>query len=240
MNPFKARLTAIVFSASALFLSSCLNEEYTGQTAYGDAFIKSVQLNDSTVGYNLQLYAYSWSEMKSVTVYSENDSTEFQLDTIDYKYTFAYRPEVTTYEPQPPEADKYYFSVTFDNDEKAVVTDYLNTNVIVPPQIKKLEWNNDNQTIQLEWHPVTKAQLYSVALIDQSGKMVYETELLEPTINTYHINQFSYGWYTSDKPTETTTFQIVISAFIFEPIASTFDLQCMAVNNLNSIEWKIE
>jgi len=240
MNLLKNRLTALVFVVGTFFLSSCLNEEYTGQTAYGDAFIKSVQLTDSTVGYNLQLYAYSWSEMKSVTVSSENDSTEYQLDTIDYKYTFAYRPAETLYLPQPPEANKYFFSITFDNDEKAVVNDYLNSNVLLPPQIKKLEWNNDNQTIQLEWYPVTKVQLYSVALIDQSGKMVYETELLDQTITTYPINQFSYGWHTDKKPTETTTFQIVLSAFIFEPIASTFDLQCMAVNNLSSIVWKIK
>ena len=237
---YRKIILGLLFFAT-LGLSSCLNTDYTGQTAYGDAFVKSVLMNDSVVGYNVQLYAYSWSEMKSVEVYTgSNQESIIHLDTIDYKYTFAYQPEEQTYLQEPPEENDYFFNVVFDDDEHTIVNDYLSTDVILPPTVKMLEWDDVDKQIKLEWNPVTNAQIYSVALINPEGKVAFETEMLDNSVTTLWINQYTYGWHSGLKPDETTTFQIVIRAFLFEPVASTFDIQCMAVNDIHSIEWNLD
>jgi hypothetical protein len=240
MKVFRQIFSFVLWALPVLFLTSCLNDKDYEQTAYGDVFVKAVQLTDSTVGYQLQFYAYSWSEMKSVSVVAQKDSSVYDLDTIDYKYTYAWRPLENIFLPQAPAEDKYFFDITFEDGEVQVVTDYLSANVILPPKIKKLEWNEENKSIEVEWEPVANVHLYSVTLINPSGQIVYETELLDRTVNLYHINQFSYGWYNNGKPTQTTTYKLAINAFLFEPIASTFDIQCMALNNLDSITWVMD
>ncbi|MBN2805038.1 MAG: hypothetical protein JXR22_00125 [Prolixibacteraceae bacterium] len=240
MNTFKQIFRFSFWALPALLLTSCLKDASNEQTAYGDVFVKAVQLTDSTVGYQLQMYAYSWSEMKNVAVLAQKDSTVYELDTIDYKYTFAWRPLENNYLPQAPAEDKYFFEITFEDGEEQVVTDYLSASMILPPKIKALNWNDENKSIEVEWEPVANAHLYSVTLISASGQIVYETELLDRTVNLYHINQFSYGWYNNRKPTETSTYQVVVNAFLFEPIASTFDIQCMALNNLGRVTWVID
>lgn len=234
----KALVGVAIFTAFVMV--SCINTEYTGQSAYGDAFIKSAMVNDSVVGYNLQLYAYSWSEMKSVNAYSGNDDNLIALDTIDYKYTFAYQPYRENFSPEPPAEDDYYFRVTFDNDEQTVVTDYLSSLVINPPHIKALEWDDVDKQIKLQWDKVENAQIYSIALLTDAGQVAFESEMLDSTITEKWINQLTYGWHSSLKPTKTSTYKLVIRAFLFEPVASTFDIQCMAVNDLNKIEWKLD
>ena len=230
-----------LIALSLLGLTSCLDTEYTGQTAYGDAFVKSILLNDSVVGYNVQLYAYSWSEMKSVNVYTGSDRENLiTLDTIDYKYTYAYQPEEQTYSQDPPEDNQYFFKVVFDDDEQTVVNDYLSDEVIVPPTIKMLEWDDIDKQIKLEWNPVSKAQIYSVALVNPEGKVAFETEMLDRTVTSIWINQYTYGWHSGLKPEQTTSYQLVVRAFLFEPVASTFDIQCMAINDIHSVVWKLE
>lgn len=224
----------------ALLFTSCLSDKDYEPTAYGDVFIKAVQLTDSTVGYQLQLYAYSWSEMQNVSVVRQKDSAVFELDTIDYKYTYAWRPAENSYLPQAPVEDKYFFEILYDDGTEQVVTDYLSASVILPPEIKKLQWNDENKSIEVEWEAVSNVHLYSVTLIDSSGSVVYETELLDRTVNKYHINQFSYGWYNMRKPTKTSTYTVAVNAFLFEPIASTFDIQCMAINKLDSVTWLMD
>ena len=236
----KISLGLFLFLVSFIF-TSCLDTDYTGQTAYGDAFIKSVFLKDSvTVGYNVQLYTYSWSEMKSVSVNTGSDTENMiNLDTIDYKYTFAYQPNEVSYSQDPPEQNDYSFNVTFDNDEQTVVKDYLSDQYILPPRIKWLEWDDVDKQIKLEWEGVNNAQIYSVALITPDGKVAFETNMLENTVTSIWINQYTYGWHNGLKPTETITYQIILRAFLFEPVASTFDIQCMALNDLYSIEWAL-
>lgn len=232
--------STMVLILTALFVTSCMNTDYTGQSAYGDAFIKSVMVNDSVIAYNLQLYTYSWSEMKAVNVYSGADALQIRLDTIDYKYTFAKITDGEVYFPEPPIEDTYYFTVTFDNDEQIVVTDDLTALFINPPQIILLEWDNVDKQIKLKWEPIEKAQFYSIALLATDGQVAFETEMLDNTETEKWINKYTYGWHNNSKPEETTTYKIILRAFLFEPIASTFDIQSMSVNDLNSIEWKME
>lgn len=235
------KIIAGLLFITGIALSSCINTDYTGQTAYGDAFIKSVQLNDSVIGYDLQLYAYSWSEMKSVEAYTESDqATKISLDTIDYKYTFAYQPEVENYSEEPPAENNYFFKVVFDDDEQTIVTDYLSSNSILPPTVDTLEWDDIDKQIKLEWNPVENAQIYSVALISPEGKVAFETDMLDNTVTSVWINQYAYGWHSGLKPEQTTNYQIVIRAFLFEPVASTFDIQCMAVNDTHFITWNLD
>ena len=158
--------------AISMLLGSCLNENDSNQKAYGDAFIKSKMQVDSTVSYKLELFSYSWSEMENVEVYFENESEAFKLDTFDYKYTFAYQPQEEILLPQPPEHGHYNFYVTFQNGEAMVATDYLMESYIDPPTISRLEWDDEDKTIILEWEPVENAQLYSIMLLNANNQII--------------------------------------------------------------------
>lgn len=233
---FRATLIALV----SVSLLSCLNQSDFEQSAYGDAFIKSVYVNDSVVGYNVQLFTYSWSEMKEVSASLDAaNGTTYQLDTIDNLYTFAYQSDNNKYESSPPVAGNYNFKVVFANDEENVFSDYLSDKYLTPPRVSELVWDSIDHQIKLEWEPVPDAQVYSVTLLNPSEQVAFETEMLDTSITKVWINQFSYGWRTGLKPTENTTYKIIVSAFLFEPVASTFDIQSLSVNNLNSVDWKL-
>lgn len=231
---------ALIIATLSMSFSSCLNDSYNASTAYGDVFIKSTLLEDSTIAYNIELYTYSSSEMASVSVYSESDPTHIELDTIDYKYTFAYRPDEVKYLKQPPASDKYFFWVTFQNGEEIMANDYLSTDYLTPPQVDSLIWDNEDKQIILKWKKVSKAQLYNIVLLDSEDKPVFESELLKSNVTNLIINQFTTGWYANKKPTQNGTYRVVINAYLFEPVYTIFDIQCISVNDKNKIEWIVD
>ncbi|MDA3928890.1 MAG: hypothetical protein PF541_08005 [Prolixibacteraceae bacterium] len=235
----KIKIAALII-AITLLLSSCLDFNDTKQIAYGDAFIKSVQLTDSNVAYNLELFTYSWSEMEQVEAYRTGNNNTFILDTFDSKYTFKLQTNETSIFEELPESGEYFFDVTFTDGEYSQVADFLTTNYIDPPKISKLEWNESDEKLIVEWEKIDNANLYSVMLLDENKSIVYETELLDASYSSKWITKNTYGWNNSTIPIENKNYTVAVSAYLFEPVVSTFDIQCIAINKLNSFVWKTE
>jgi hypothetical protein len=77
-------------------------------------------------------------------------------------------------------------------------------------------------------------------LLDENKSIVYETELLDASYSSKWITKNTYGWNNSTIPIENKNYTVAVSAYLFEPVVSTFDIQCIAINKLNSFVWKTE
>jgi hypothetical protein len=223
-----------------LVFNSCLNDEdYIDRRAYGDALIRAYQQGDSVV-YNVQLFVYSSVPMHEVTAFAKNNSDSIiQLDSLQYRYTFMNTPSRESYLSEVPSADRYSFDVSFGAEDMLRVSDFLDTSVVSPPVIDTLKWNEDSSQIEIEWKNSTKTHYYKLFLINDKNEVLFESELLEKSQTRHHINQYTYGWQTGKIPTENTVLKVQVNAYLFEPMATTFDIQCIATNDQHSVDWKI-
>ena len=240
MNIFKRIKSLVIILLIIVSATSCLDMKENEETVYGDAFIRATQLTETTVGYNLELFAYSMSEMSQVETYHDQSSLNITLQSVSDNYTFAYQPSETVYSEELPVSGIYFFDATFANGAFYHGSDFLMTTHIDPPKIKKIEWNNEDKNVTIEWVKDEKAHLYRVTLLDENGKIAFESDLLENTISDLWISQFTQGWYTNRKPASTTTYTVLVSSYLFEPVVSTFDIQCIATNGLQKFVWNLE
>ena len=239
MKPLNQNKISILIIFLVTFgFTSCLDEGDPGEIAHGDAFIRAYWSGDSVV-YNTELYTYSWYEMKTVTAYSGNDTTQLSaLD--DYQFTFSYVPERVSFSTTAPTAAQYYFDILLENGTEYTATDYLKSQTINPPIVSELSWDSVYNRIQLEWEAVEDADYYRVILVNTENENVFDTDLLLLSTKSLSISVYSNGWNANKQPNGNTTFKVLVYAYLFEPEPSTFDIQCIAVNDRHSIEWMPE
>lgn len=217
--------------------SSCLDDANVDRRAYGDALIRTYLQGDSIV-YNVQLYTYSSHPMKEVSVNTKSNPQQvIELDSLQNRFTFASIPNRATYTTNIPEADHYYFDVVYGVDDALRVADYLDTTVIFPPMISELRWDSELEYIILKWRKVFNAQYYKVLLLDDKDNLLFESQLLENTQMHYDIGKFTYGWYSGKQPTDATQLKVVVNAYLFEPVLSTFDIQSISTNDKHLVDW---
>lgn len=229
--------TKTILIAFAAILTSCLGEYEPQYSAYGDALTRVYQDGDS-LRYQVELYLYSNFQMSAVTASTKSDPTTLiELDTIRYKYTFVNIPSRLIYNTTAPKADHYLFDILFESGEKIRVSDYLDSTIIAPPQISNLEWNKNNNQIEIEWDVVKNAQYYKILLLGDDKQVAFETDLLHRSQTSFNISKFTNGWQINQQPTENKTYKIQLNAYLFEPVASTFDIQCIATNDQHSMTW---
>ena len=241
MKNLTKQLTLAVFTIILIFsVTSCMEDLDPGEIAHGDAFIRAYWDGDSVI-YNTELYTYSGYEMKTVTAYSSDDTTNvFTLSYNNYKYTFSYVPERSTFSTTVPAATRYYFDVVLENGQEHTAIDYLDTAKVTPPVVSELAWDETAKRINIAWNDVEDADYYRVLLLNDEKEIVYDTDLLYNSKTSLSISAFSSGWYSNKQPTKNSMYQVLVYAYLFEPLATTFDLQCIAVNDLNTIEWMPE
>jgi hypothetical protein len=219
--------------------SSCLNDTFVDHRAYGDAHIRTYWQEDQVV-YGVELYSYSNFPMKGVTAFAKSNPDQvFTLDTVRFQYTYRFKPEKSSYTTTKPSADWYYFDVAFGSDDQLRVSDYLDTQVIAPPIINDIRWDENLGHHHIEWDLVNNAQYYKLFLLNSNSEVVFETDLLEGTQGRTHINHYTNGWISGRLPKENTTLKLQLNAYLFEPMPTSFDIQCIATNDLHSIEWKM-
>lgn len=226
----------IAMLSTSLF-TSCIDDSPAEAQAYGDALIRVIKQGDSLV-YNVQLYTYSWYAMNEVSAQSSLDSTvTIFLDSINFKYTYAHLPERSTYSSEKPEEQEYYFSVLFESGEELIVDDYLDSSTVNPVDIETLAWDDEDEELSVEWSVPAKADYFKVLLFDEEQQIVFESDLLNRNVTEIDINRYSYGWYTNKQAEVNATYKLAVNAYLFEPMASSFDVQCIAVNDENTFEW---
>lgn len=234
-------LTLVGFALLLIFSStSCMKDLDQGDLAYGDAFIRAYLVGD-TIVYNTELYAYSWYEMKSVTAYStDNANNLITLAHNDYNYTFSFIPDRPTFSLTPPVDTQYNFDVVLENGLTFTATDYLDTTIISPPIVSTLSWDTIMKRLNVAWNKVNNADYYKILLLNDENEIVFDSDFIIHTTNSINISAFSNGWNANKQPNGNRIYQVLVYAYLFEPMATTFDIQCIAVNDQNTIEWMPE
>lgn len=234
----KRRILQIAFVVSlTLLLFSCLEEE-APLTAYGDAFIESVQKGDSIL-YGVYFWTYSSGKMTKVTVGREGEDKKINLDSVAGRYTFSHVPDSLEFKTSKPANAKYIFNVEFENGEQFEMADLLDSSALKPVVIKESYFDSVAENLVVDWEGNSLALRYRVVLEDENKKLVFISELLLPNQTSHTIYLNSYGWTANMQPQGGEKYKVSVSAFQYEPIASDFDLQSISVAESEFIEWKI-
>lgn len=216
--------------------SSFLDVETNG-IVYGDVFIK-VLADSSGSKYAAVYYAYGNRPIDSARVTLPGSGNQsLALDSLELRYTFARFPKLADYQNEKPEKGDYRFSAIFSDETYGVSTDYLSEETIDPPVLSQYSFDRANQRLSLSWVCDENAQNTKISLISTTGEILYESDLLEKDQTSLTIGLTSLGWYNEIKEASNDSVHIVIQSYLFEEIASSFDLQCLAVNNLTIILW---
>jgi hypothetical protein len=206
-------------------------------TVYGDAFIKTVA-DSSTVLYAPVFYIYGNQPMIKATVaFNETPDDIVILDSLDYGYTFARFPSAWDLKEEKPRKGNYRFEGFFGNQLYSQSIDYLSDKVIEPSEIFMASLDRGNQTISLEWKYDLNAENHKVAIFASNGKVIYESSLLSRSQNSLEIEKTSIGWFNSTLPKNNDSISIEVLSYLFEPILSSFDLQCMSVSKRVVLVW---
>lgn len=218
------------------FLSACLENEEVQPTGYGDVVVKTIIRND-TVVYGINYFAYSYSQMDSVTVNRNDETQKITLDSLDFRYTFAFTPKYSEYTAVKPQKGSFIFNASFNNNQSDTFTDFLDSTFLSPPIIKKITFNVEEEQFKVEWQKDSKADTYRVILVDDKNEIAFQSELLHPSTTFLLIEANSAGWLKNKLPSSNQVFKVAISAFLYEPVASSFDLQSISINDTSSVIW---
>lgn len=210
----------------------------TETEAYGDAMIRVFQQGDSLM-YNRLFYTYSSTPMDAVKVRAKSNNETIELDTISGKYTFAHLPELSSYSSTPPDDDTYYFEITFSDHKTAMTSDYLDNDYIEPAEFTTLKWDTISNKMNFKWEHDANTDYNKIMLLDSVNKIVFETDFIGNSYTEMSLSEYSLGWFDSYEPKVGSEFKVLILSYLFEYEVSAFDIQCLAVNDLNSFTWGV-
>jgi hypothetical protein len=233
-------LIFVTVFASILFIS-CEKDffENTQEEAYGDALIRVYYNENDSLVFSTEFYAYAFTEMESVSVSSSDTKNPIELDSLSNRYTFTSRPLRESYTSEIPATKSYTFDISFLSGTELKVTDYLTSEYVKPPVFDMFDFNKNTQELNLRWDLDDKVQYYKILVFDPDREIIFETDLLQGFVNSYTLSAQSYGWYASNNKFKAgSQYIIAINAYIFEPFASNFDIQCIATNDSYRIVWE--
>lgn len=239
MGKIGMNLKLIVFIAFSVFVgTSCSdyldNEELS--KVKGDVFIRAYKKGD-TIVYNRLYYAYSNYEMESVIVTGEDNDINIDLDTIFYKFTYAYIPSRETYTTDQPESGNYLFEVQFEDGTTEMTEDYLEPAYVVPAEYIEIQWDTTSNKLNIEWDKVDNADCYRVVLKNSDEEIVFDSDIINNIYNRISLNNYTPGWKNGLFPDTGDSLKVTHTTYRFEYKISTYDFQCLAVNDENKIAW---
>lgn len=225
-----------VISAITLFFS-CDNEE-SEPVAYGDAIVRSFYRGDSIV-FGLCFYTYGYDRMKEVKVYYEGSGSEIILDSTSNRYTFAYLPDSLSYNTTKPASGNYIFEIVFDDGAQLETTDYLESDMLVPPVVATYQYDSVNEKLNLDWEDVLYADLYRVLLKNEDNDVVFQSDFKAYSQSNLTITPSTDGWLNYQQPDGGELFKAIIIAYQYEDTASVYDLQSLSFTEGDYFQWTI-
>jgi hypothetical protein len=218
----------------AAFIYSCnkANEQATG---IGDAVIVAKKSGSKTV-YGLSLYAYTYSNFKSVqAVSSLAPEKTFNLNSFQsYKSNFYYETPDASYTTTPPAASTYNFSATFENGVSDTFQDELTDKILALPVIDTCLYYSTRHALRLTWGKVTDAFSYSINILD-GEKVVFGSVELSNTVQSFAISASGGGWLSGFTPENGKTYTVRINAFLFETQNDAYNVQAISVSDTTAV-----
>lgn len=234
----KKLLRFFMVFASVYILTSCIksDEQVSG---IGDAIIVS-KVIDGNTKYSVSLYAYTFSEFKTVTaVGALNMAKTYTLGPNQgYKTSFYYEAPDQEFSATPPSADTYTFNAIFENGQQEVFQDVLTDKVLPIPNIKKVEYKSDDNSMTVSWDELSSAEGYAINLSDESNNVVYATNILGKALTSYDIISSGTGWASSSGAINGKTYRLQLYAFDYEAEPSSYDVQATSIVG-KTIIWSV-
>ncbi len=226
---------AFAIIGSLVFLVSC-NKNEDNVTVVGDVYIVTQQ-SGSNVLYGLSMHAYSFDPFSSVTVDPNNaPGTTYNLAAYPgFKTDFFYDTPEEDLSTEKPATGTYHFTATFESGEVLTDDDVLTADVLIPPVIKKCEYDVTNSKAVIEWDAVAEADLYVVKLYDDD-ELVFLSPAIDPTYKKVDFTSNSGSWGQGYQPTTGTNFRMVLSAFKYETGGDNYNVQA-STSNESTLEW---
>jgi hypothetical protein len=221
-----------------LLLASCVDNE-VDLTGFGDAYLL-VEVNGQDTVKGLGLHAYSYSEFKSVVVnVSGNQSLTYTLAPyLNFKQDYLYTTPLSQFSKTLPAKGDYTFNATFNDDRTLAFNDYLTSDYIDPPKIKRCSFTKQTSTVDVEWEKVKFADAYNVKLIDQSGKILFVSPAYNNGTVTYTFGINTQGWQsTTSVPVNGQVVKVEVAAYLMEPSTQQDELQCISKTR-TEITWE--
>jgi len=198
-------------------------------TAHGDAFITVTSAGQDTL-YGLSLYAYANKNFQSVTASpSEVTDVSYTLGKRFYQNTFSYETPEENYGTLAPQIGEYNFAALMQNGDNIAFSDVLTEDVIYPAEVTKLEYNETDKRIDIEWVKNTDADLYVVFLLNENDEYAFASANIKNDATSYSVRASTSGWATGMSPTTGDKYTVRLEAFLYESSKTDLNLQCKSV-----------
>jgi len=232
MKQFNFLLLLLVIAV----VTSCSKSDEQASGA-GDAIIVSKKI-DGNVVYGVSLYAYTYSEFKSVTaVGSANTSKTYTLKSNQgYKTSFYYDAPDAEFSSIPPQASTYTFSAVFQNGDIQTFDDVLTSQVLPVPVVTTMVYSSSGKTLTVSWNTVPLADSYAVSLTDENNHVVYSSDAFSKSLTSYSIPTSGTGWISSTSAIDGKTYKLKLFAFAYESEVDFYNVQATSFDE-KSIVW---
>lgn len=223
MKRFNLVLLVIVVA----IMTSCLKTDDQA-SGTGDVIVVTKKIGSNTV-YGISMYAYTFSEFKSVTVTSSSDASKTYTLAANqgYKSNFYYETPDAEYSTQPPLASTYNFSAVFNNGSSASFQDVLSDKVLPVPTIEKMEYDGVKNSLKVTWTKITSAGSYAINILD-GQKVIFSSAELSPSLTSYTVSATGNGWASSSPPVSGKNYTVKLFAFLYESGANAYNVQATA------------
>ncbi len=185
-----------IITLTGLFASCNNEEEYTNthDDAYGDVILKKMKMNGE-VKYLPVFFAGGENIQEEGSKVTTPDGSEFALHSF-----WAGDGLLTSTGNMSPEfnmSGTYTFTLKFDDGYTKTLTDVMeNTEMEIP--VMNMVYDEAEQTITLDWTPVSGADLYCVKLTEMdmaNTKPLYKVPLIDKSTHSHVIHlDGSNGW----------------------------------------------
>ena len=215
-------------------LASCKKADQQA-TGIGDAVIVAKKSGSETV-YGLSLYAYTFSNFKSVqAVSSAVPGKTFNLNAYQSnKSNFYYETPDASFTATPPAPATYNFSANFENGVSGTFQDELTDKVLALPVIDTCLYYSSRHALRLTWEKVTDAFSYSINILD-GEKIVFGSVELSNTVQSFAISASGGGWFSGFTPVSGKTYTVRMNAFLFEAQNDAYNVQAISVKDTTAV-----
>jgi len=227
----------LVVLATGMFACN-KDDNTTSFTVIGDVFVTKRLINDQEM-FAKSYFAYGNDAMETAEVTTIDGDTYELEPTSSYENIYAKLPTASDYTTDIPEEENYQFNVVNEGIPHQS-TDLLLFDDLQFPVITEVSL--ENYVLSVDWETGDDAEAYIVQLINQSGSIVFSSQILSTQYTHFEIESTNIsGTWATGYPVVGDTYTLELSAVIFDPEAGDVDyefhIQEIAISE-NDITWE--
>ncbi len=165
-------------------------------------------------------HAYGNTSLSSVTVTPPPGAgTPFQLtQNSESSFAFYKEPSLDEYKAEWPVEGSYQFKIVTNQGEDLEQTDFLEKIDLDVPKITSTHFDKNFNTLKVKWGKVEDSVGSVVLLINAEGEILYNSDVLAPSIKEYVIGYPDENW--SEMPMPGDNLSLRVQAFAYESDAT--------------------